>query len=213
MERPRRPRPRLEFLELESQLDPDFEAKAWHQFIDFLNHGTLPTESYGDQFVLLERIKRAHARRDRYNGKRRQKRLSELQAQFDPKIAGYLALERATGLDLYGMHGSSAKGEGYRALGAVMGTDRRLTKRFLRESAVLHQLMKSPGRPWKVDQVTRPGETVQAPPRDGTFEKLLEATPVPDVSEAIAFEISENTNLAIDEHQLPATARAAQTSS
>ena len=88
---------RSEFIDQERQLDPYFMHRAWTEFaeaIEATKEGRLGPESrrsYQYQFRLFERIKRAHARRDRYNQKRRAKRLANISSTIDCECPQNLA--------------------------------------------------------------------------------------------------------------------------
>ena len=131
-------RTRKEFLHLEDRLEPDFIDNAWNQFTDGILHGRLPTRSYQSQFRLLAQIERKHARRDRYNARRRSKRLEKkLEAflgQWRPQYLGYLI----TGVVKFA-DGMSGQFDSELSIGALCG-DVRLSRKFLFRMETIHEM-------------------------------------------------------------------------
>jgi len=188
MKRRRKYRPRLEFLHLEAQLERDFEAKAWRQFIDEVVHGKEPgTKSYLSQFRLRDRILRLHERRNRWNAKRRLKKRDALAKQMRPE---YLAYAAAGHLKL-GEAGCDDFDDDL--LAGALCLDARLTKKFLDRLETIHERFYPAVPPWQIDG-RRAAIEAEAPPlvceERRAFEETLKPTPVPaEPPNAIPFDI------------------------
>ncbi|MFT5471331.1 MAG: hypothetical protein ACI8UO_006464 [Verrucomicrobiales bacterium] len=175
-------RVRQEFLHLEAQLEPDFEKKAMRQFYDALIHGNSAERSYQDQFKLVARIQRAHARRDRYNSKRRMKRLEEIAPFFCPEYFTYIAAGLIKTADW-------RTGEWRPELtSGAAGLDIRHTRKLLEECEVVREMLEPRVPLHQIDRERARAE-VDAPARVDAertpFVELLKPTPIPVKEESV----------------------------
>lgn len=211
MKRRRKYRPRLEFLHLESQLDPDFETKAWRRLIDQVVHGKEPEDltSYVPQFRLRERICGLHARRTRWNARRRLRRWEALARQMRLEYLGYVA----AGLLKLGEAGK----DDFRAdlLGGALCVDTRLTKKFLRELEVIHEMIHPSfpppviGQRWAVDE----DASLPAYQEQADFQASLRPVPVPPPAPTLVFLEEEPSSPNADHAEATETTAAARAAS
>lgn len=200
-----RPRLRLEFSQLEAQLEPDFEAKAWKQFHDSVVHGIAPTRSFGEQFALRDKIRRAHDRRERYNNQRRLRKLKRIHKLFDPRIAGYLAHDRVANPSLFSWWDTKLGLPKLDILCAVFAVDVRYSRKFLEECEVIHRWLNPTRHPEEIQPIplTENNRSV-FPPQSEAFLQTLVPTPVPEEAEDLKFvHPSEPSAATIDEESFP----------
>ncbi|MGJ8641828.1 MAG: hypothetical protein ACSHX9_00340 [Luteolibacter sp.] len=138
---------RREFQGLESLIEPGAQERNFRALIDKVLYdiGSGPTPIV-EQLRLRERLRTLHARRDRYNHKRYTKRLAALLPLIDQRhvigaMAIRLGLAEATG-------GPSPRDL---LLGLLAG-DRRLSRKFLDELAMIGRFFEVPSKPWEMDQ-------------------------------------------------------------
>tara|TARA_R110002096_G_scaffold70955_10_gene169934 strand:- start:159 stop:824 length:666 start_codon:yes stop_codon:yes gene_type:complete len=179
-----RKRIRTEFAELEAQIEQDFVNRAWHNFLRSINHGELTTESFQDQFKKLSSAKKAHARRDRYNAKRRAKKHMDANPSIHPLLEVYL---RVGVIHLWDYGEADFN---WSAMMAVNGGDRRNTRRLARECAVADALIFPTHKPWdwtySLASVTTDLDRV-VPKVDKAFAASLKPTSVPAPPVATGF--------------------------
>ena len=207
---PRR-RLRREFLALEAKVDSGAQEREWRKLIDYVVHqkGEGP-ESIVEQLRLQERLRTLHARRDRYNQRRYEKKLSALLPLLDRR---HLIAMLAIRLGVV----EAAEGPMPRDLmiGLVAG-DLRLTKKVLHELEGIYQAIFPAIQPWEIDQERIRWEkkaAVSPRPERHAFEFNLMHTPVPTVGPAsidLGFQVPlPSETHAPDHEQALAAARAA----
>jgi hypothetical protein len=138
---------RREFQGLESLIEPLAQEREFRALVDKALRGTGPgPKPIVEQFRLREKLRTRHARRDRYNHQRYTKRLAALLTQLDQRhMIGAVAI--ALGL--------AESSEGACPRGLVLGlmaSDRRLSKRYLHELAMIGQFFLTPPNPREMDQ-------------------------------------------------------------
>ena len=135
---------RREFQNLEAQLEPDAHSREWRALIDkvLYNKGEGP-KPIVEQLRLRERLRTLHARRDRYNQKRRARRYGEFLRQLRPRhVIATLAIQCGIVEPEMGIRDM--------AIGAMAG-DRRLSRRFLEELETVHETIFPAVRPGELD--------------------------------------------------------------
>jgi hypothetical protein len=151
-------RPRMEFAALEAQLDPKYFEKSWRQFVNFVLHGELSIRSYADQFRLHERIRRLHARRTRYNVKRKAKRVGALTQYARREYGIFIQL---------GFLGDLQKGDRWiDLLAGGLLTDRRLAIKFFARMEAVRESVFPAVPPWVIDPARAEQEAAAQPIKD-----------------------------------------------
>ena len=139
-------RPRREFLHLEAQLEPEFEIKAWTRLHEILIDGTdAEPIAILDQLRLRERIRRGHLRRERWNHKRRAKKVVAFMACIRPGDAAIIA---AGFLEISDFRTGEFRDDLVRG---ALCADARLTKKLLRELEVVSEMISPRVPPWEID--------------------------------------------------------------
>ncbi|MEP2774420.1 MAG: hypothetical protein ABJQ29_15670 [Luteolibacter sp.] len=169
-------RHRKEFHKLESQLEYGVQDRAWRALIDktLYNQGNGP-EPIRNQLRLRDRLRRLHARRDRYNQKRYNERYAAFLRKLEPRhiIAGIAIGTRVV---------DSAMPLRDLIKGAIAG-DRRLSRRFLEELETVYETI-HPSLPahemhslW-IEWQRKGKPPVQVERQE--FEEHLKPTPLPE---------------------------------
>jgi|GEM_PF-3019565 len=172
----RRPRPRREFLGLAHRIDPHFIREAWEQFFDSLNGQATQGTSFQEQFQILERLRLANARRDRYNRKRRFSKLWRARAflRLNPRgVANFGMLLRIGGR-------AWTPSESREVISGLFGLDQRFSHKLARECEVIREWISTDRDPARIDSIPCTREDVTA--GEGGRQKflaLLADTPVP----------------------------------
>jgi hypothetical protein len=173
---------------MEGRLEPDFEIKAWRQFLDSILHNKVGNRSFQEQFQIRDRVRRAHARRNRYNDKRRVRRF-----QY---VLRYLRLEYAVYVAA-GLVSVWKAGDGLARpdlLAGLLGVDRRLSLKLLKELEVIHLMLNPQNKPSEITPARSKearDTAVEEPADREDFLISLKPTPVPDIGETTPFEVPE----------------------
>jgi hypothetical protein len=172
----RRTRPRREFLALALKIKPNFSSEAMDQFIDAMNGLNTPGTSFQDQFRILERNQRANARRDRYNRKRRFRKLWRAQVFLRLNhrgLANFGMLLRVGGL-------AWTPRESKAVISGLYGLDLRFSRKLAFECEVIKELFSTTRDPAQVDSIPDTGENASDRWKGREeFLSLLVPTPVP----------------------------------
>lgn len=204
-------RHRREFQALESQLEYGVVDEQWRALIDKILYNKGPgSKPIREQLRLRARLRRLHARRDRYNQKRYEQRYQALVLQLEPRqiIAGY-----AIGMGIV----ESTESPLPRSLliGAMAG-DRRLTKKLFEELETVYETFYPSVEPRNsIAFWAKHFRTTQPTAREERqeFEQLLQPTPIPkqplpDISFGFQLTPASQTN-ATSIHSHPPATRAA----
>ena len=174
-------RPRNEFAALEAKLRPEMIQKAQEQFLDGVLHGKIADVSVDgvqEQFRILEMLRTRNARRDRFNAKQHKKRLQAILTTVRPQT-----LQATLWYVTHAPGGPDMKLTAGLLAGAA-GVDLRLTKKFLREMAVVSELLSPAIAPSLIDAERAAKETTLAPQicyaERSQFELRIVPTPLPE---------------------------------
>lgn len=202
-----RKRPRLEFFSLEVQLKPEVFEQARRQFFEAILEGKVPekpVDEIQDQFRLLEKINTRRARRERYQAKRRQKKLDRVISQMRPEIlmgALWMGMGMVPGIDAKQMA---------QLLAGASGTDARLTRKFFREMEVVYETMSPAIPPHLIDRERATQEAASSArivyDQRIAFESLLVPIEIPRGGEAVHAQTTATNNQAAQEEERAAAA-------
>ena len=165
---------RLEFAPLVLGLGPNWVNDAWVQFNESLLGNSESPKSYAGHFRALERFRRANARRDRYNWKRKVRRTLASGESLPP-----LGLLEMALLGVLGNDGLVSLDPVQRAL-HFYGTDVRHLRRLAREARLMEAWLLRPVNPAEIPAEPSVSTEVEAEfvGRE-VFLELLLPTPVP----------------------------------
>ena len=184
----------------------NFEIKAWTRLHEILIDGAdAEPIAIFEQFRLRERIRRGHLRRERWNAKRRRKKVEAFMACIRPSDAAIIAA---------GFLGISNARTGEFRDDLVRGAlcaDARLTKKFLSELEVVSEMINPRVPPWEIDRERVEKDfSAKAPayPERAEFVASLEAVPPPRPIPNLVPFVSEPDLIHEEDTKAPATAAA-----
>jgi hypothetical protein len=175
----RRTRPRREFLSFALRIKPNFTREAMEQFIDAMNGLETPGISYQEQFRLLERFHLGNARRDRYNRKRRYRKLHRARVLLRYNAQGLMHL----GMLLRAGYLSCTPLQYREGVSGLYGLDLRFTRKLALECEFITEWLSTTRNPAHLELIPETGE--EASDTSNTWagrEKFLASlapTPVP----------------------------------